>query len=88
MTWLAEMLADGEPHEVEMLMVAGKGLGFCEKTINRAKTKLKVKSEKLGFHGKWYWRLPDVDAPMKSAIPMSKTMSIPTGMRRACEPTE
>ena len=39
-----------------------KAAGIAEKTLRRAKSQLKVKVTKTGFHGSWCWALPGAEA--------------------------
>ena len=58
--FLVEVLADGPQGSKEVLQEA-KAAGISEKTLRRAKSQLKVKVRKTGFHGNWCWALPGAE---------------------------
>ena len=56
--WLASYLGDGTPVLIDDVMAAGKELGYSNSTINRAKKKLPIITERTGgSHGPSTWRL-------------------------------
>jgi putative DNA primase/helicase len=55
--FLQDELSDGPMHSVQVLK-NGRQAGVSEPTLRRAKTALKVRSEKEG-DGSWSWSLPD-----------------------------
>ncbi|HET6568400.1 MAG TPA: hypothetical protein VFG50_10585, partial [Rhodothermales bacterium] len=59
--WLAERLADGEPHAARDLWEAAEEKGFAERTVRRAVKTLGVVVEHQPPRpgGTWYWSLPD-----------------------------
>jgi len=70
--FLKETLAAGERLATETIKAA-REIGISERTLNRAKAELGVKSRpkgKPGEPGPWFWRLPD--APPKTATPPPK----------------
>jgi hypothetical protein len=57
--FLSEILASGERESAEVFKEAEQN-GFSKRTLNRAKSKLNVKSRKEGFKpAKWFWQLPE-----------------------------
>ena len=58
--FLQKLLADGPVESTEVFRQA-KANGIKERTLNRAKGDIGVKSLKLGFGGGWYWSLPNQD---------------------------
>jgi RecA-family ATPase len=57
--FLTDYLKDG-PRKAADVLKAGKAAGNAEKTLRRAKTKLKVQSKQGEFHGDWFWHLPQM----------------------------
>jgi hypothetical protein len=55
--FLGEELADG-PVMAKQVFKDARDAGHADITVRRAKTELRVKSERLGTEG-WAWRLPD-----------------------------
>lgn len=57
--WLSDTLGDGEK-SVKEIYAAAKALGYSERTVNRAKEALGIKSSKCGFgKGSYFvWMLP------------------------------
>ena len=58
--FLRELLAHGE-QSVKQVQQAARDAGIGWRTIERAKHRLRVQSELVGYgaEGRWYWRLPD-----------------------------
>ncbi|MCO6047950.1 AAA family ATPase [Aeoliella sp. ICT_H6.2] len=56
--WLAEYLATG-PHPGKAVRKAAEADGIANRTLDRARGKLRVIAEPDGFGGPWVWRLPD-----------------------------
>lgn len=56
--WLRKELEFG-PRKATEIFEIGKQHGFSEPTIKRAKKNLRIKTEKRGFQGEFYWELPD-----------------------------
>jgi RecA-family ATPase len=56
-TLIRDALQSG-PVEAKHIQEHARREGVSERTLNRAKKSLKVKSEKSGFSGKWMWSLP------------------------------
>jgi AAA domain len=58
--WLLERLADG-PVPVGEIRAAARGAGLAWRTLERAKTRLGVQAELLGYGsaGRWQWHLPE-----------------------------
>ncbi len=64
--WLGEMLEVGEV-EVQQLRTEARKAGIAWRTLQRAKTSLKVRSHKSAYSGAWVWRLPKGGQPSFSA---------------------
>jgi hypothetical protein len=60
--WLRNALADGRV-PVKTLKQQAQDAGLVWRTIERAKTRLHVEAELIGFgsSGRWYWQLPQPD---------------------------
>ena len=57
--WLDKELQNGLPHLVSDIKANAKAAGISDKTLQRAKGKLKVKSvQPSGPGNPWYWKLP------------------------------
>jgi hypothetical protein len=58
--FLTDFLTDG-PKDANVVIRAAKSAGICERTLNRAKAKLRVKSKMLdkGTKRVWQWHPPD-----------------------------
>ena len=59
--FLAGVLAAG-PLPANVVFDRGRAAGFSERTLNRAKRALAVRSVKGAFRGAWVWALPGPDA--------------------------
>src|SRR5204863_232564 len=61
--WLRDRLAEG-PTPVREIQAAARGAGLVWRTIERAKTRLRVRAALLGYGsaGRWQWRLPETDS--------------------------
>ena len=59
--FLCELLADG-PQPSKDVLQGARASGISEKTLRRAKSRLKVKVSKAEFHGGWSWALPSEEA--------------------------
>jgi 5S rRNA maturation endonuclease (ribonuclease M5) len=77
--WLRDMLADG-PKQSRVVQGAAKDVGFAWRTIERAKQRLGVEAELIGYgpNGRWYWRLADsaretVEAATQENLAVSET---------------
>ena len=57
--FLIDLLANG-PLPQSDIVQQYQGLGFAERTINRAKNELAIKSKKSGIEGGWIWSIPKV----------------------------
>ena len=57
MDWLRERLFEGPVSQTE-IKAAAKIAGIAWRTVRRAKDSLAVTSQKDGFKGGWFWRLP------------------------------
>lgn len=60
--WLAKMLADGEPHNVEEIRAERKRAGYTKNDVNAAKQSLGVISTndadiQNGSAKNWFWQL-------------------------------
>jgi hypothetical protein len=57
--WLRDLLADG-PMQSREIQAAAREAGLAWRTLERAKHRLRVEAERVGFGatGQWYWRLP------------------------------
>ena len=64
--WLAVFLADGERPASEAY-AAGQEAGFSESQLNRGRSRLGVKSRKIGFPPKIFWRLAEEAMPPNEA---------------------
>ena len=64
--WLAVFLADGERPASEAY-AAGQEAGFSESQLNRGRSRLGVKSRKIGFPPKFFWRLAEEAMPPNEA---------------------
>ena len=42
----------------DQVAAAAEANGINERTLRRAKTRLRIVSEKSGYQGAWMWRLP------------------------------
>ena len=60
MMWLKDALSDG-PVEAAGVLKAGKDIGYSKTTLHRAKSRLGIKSTKVGFAKGWGWFLPEVN---------------------------
>lgn len=56
--FLKEILEDGAKQSKDIYSEA-KSNGISERTLERAKARLKIKSWKIGQSGPWFWGLPD-----------------------------
>lgn len=56
--FLEKHLADG-PVKSADLKIDARGAGISERTLDRAKTRLGIKSQKSGLSGAWFWELPE-----------------------------
>jgi hypothetical protein len=56
--FLRRALANG-PVMSKQILKDARGIGISERTLWRAKSKLKVKAGKEGFQTEWHWSLPD-----------------------------
>jgi hypothetical protein len=58
--WLADLLQAG-PIESKVIFEKARTEGIAERTLERAKTSLKVKTSRKGFGptGGWFWELPN-----------------------------
>ena len=56
---LLDLLADGPMLQSEIVLQY-QGMGFSERTVNRAKNELGIKSKKSGKEGGWLWSIPKV----------------------------
>ena len=56
--WLTSHLVDGEK-PVKDTFKEGKKIGFSQRTLERAKKELSIKSSKSEFNGSWSWFLPE-----------------------------
>jgi hypothetical protein len=70
MVWLQEFLANG-PRTMTEVIAAGKLAGHTERTLDRAKAALQIKSERVVRGGKaeWYWVFPGQRPPGKAWMP-------------------
>jgi len=59
-TWLRDVLAAG-PVQVRELKSAVRAAGLAWRTVEEAKHRLGVETDRVGYgaSGRWYWRLPD-----------------------------
>ncbi len=55
--FIISMLNNGED-EAKKIVSAAKAAGIASRTLDRAKSRLRIKSERDGFGGKWRWHLP------------------------------
>lgn len=61
--WLADYLEDaGGRAEAGPAQAAARAAGHAERTLRRARAKLKVEKRKVGYQGAWEWFLPTVEA--------------------------
>jgi hypothetical protein len=58
MDLLRAELADGEHHPVAELFKSARTVGISDRTLQRARKRLGVETEKSGFDGGWGWSLP------------------------------
>jgi putative DNA primase/helicase len=58
--WLKEVLSDG-PMPASDIIKAAKCVGISRSTLHRAKSRLRIRSTKVGFSKGWGWSLPEVD---------------------------
>ena len=58
MEWLLQALADGSVEAKELRKQATEN-SIAPAALKRAKGKMKITSDKEGFSGKWFWKLPD-----------------------------
>jgi putative DNA primase/helicase len=75
--WLRDFLADG-PVAVKKIQQQAKAAGLTWIAVRRAKEKLPVVAGKVGYQGKWEWRLEDAqlkDAHSKGAHPIDTLVS-------------
>jgi hypothetical protein len=58
--WLRDLLADG-PMQSREIQNAAREAGLAWRTIERAKRRLGIEAELMGYGtaGRWYWRLPE-----------------------------
>ena len=73
--FLLEVLRDG-PMESDALKREAKNAGVAERTLERAKNRLGVKSQKRAFEGKWEWALPKDAKPTKSATKIANNQNL------------
>jgi len=61
--WLREVLQTGPTHSKALQAMANEA-GLSWRTIERAKARLKIEVDRIGFGkaGRWYWRLPETAA--------------------------
>jgi putative DNA primase/helicase len=60
--WLGELLKDG-PVNSDEIPAAAKQSGIAWRTVERAKTRLGVKSRKRDYAAGWWWSLPEHSGP-------------------------
>lgn len=59
MSFLRDSLEDG-PKPSKVVKQEAHGAGVANRTLDRAKVALKVRSSKCGFDGSWNWSLPEI----------------------------
>jgi putative DNA primase/helicase len=64
---LRELLKGGSVPMVDVMMEA-KALGIGEMTVRRAKQALGVESVKIGYDGRWFWRLPNGKSRVREGV--------------------
>jgi AAA domain len=67
--FLRDELADGRKVAVAVVRKRAGAAGIAPRTLERAKSKLGVKSEKEGFEGSWAWALPEERHPHEGRQP-------------------
>lgn len=76
--WLKRELAGG-PRKTAEVYAAAAVVGIPERTLERAKQELRVKSHRTWDHeenrGEWYWY--DCDAPWPETVPFKKPWELP-----------
>jgi hypothetical protein len=76
--WLQGVLADGQV-KVQVLQQEAKAAGFAWRTVERAKSELRIDAVRiggLGAAGDWYWVLPS-KGPVKVLHLVPKAASVP-----------
>jgi putative DNA primase/helicase len=53
-----EAYLEAQPMPTDKVQAAAKANGISERTLDRAKKRLRVVAEKAGYQGIWMWRLP------------------------------
>ncbi len=77
--WLRAELADYEQHPVALLRIATRDAGFSWRTVQRARSKLKVIVHRATFGGGFVWRLPQPGTPPPDEPPAEAGGGVPAG---------
>jgi hypothetical protein len=72
--FLKKLLAKGEVASKTVFKDA-RSAGISERTLWRAKSKLKIKAGKEGFQSEWHWSLPDTNSANPASNPANPSRS-------------
>ena len=85
--WLRELLKDG-PVDSKEVRTAAKQSGIAQPTLERAKTKLRVRSRKRDYAAGWWWEAPEHGHPENGSNPQQPQndgdLGKPTPLKPSC----